>query len=77
MYLTQLLIDGALVAGAGREEAILNPATGEVICTVAEASVEQVAAAVAAALRRSVQKPAGWPLRQARWPSEKEDALCA
>ncbi|MCA1973059.1 MAG: gamma-aminobutyraldehyde dehydrogenase [Caenispirillum sp.] len=44
-------IDGAFVAGAGAEEKVLNPATGEVLCIVPEASAEQLEAAVAAADR--------------------------
>jgi aminobutyraldehyde dehydrogenase len=48
---TDLLIDGAFVAGEGEVEKILNPATGEVIASVAEASIEQVNRAVSAAAR--------------------------
>src|ERR1700728_316230 len=46
---TQLLIDGALVAGEGAVERILDPATGQRIAQVAEATPAQVNAAVAAA----------------------------
>lgn len=46
-----LLIDGQLVAGQGMAEAILNPATGELLCDVAEASPEQLESAVQAAHR--------------------------
>ena len=48
---TELLIDHQLVAGEGAEEPILNPASGEVLCRVREASPEQVARAVSAASR--------------------------
>src|SRR6187402_223720 len=48
---TSLLIGGEFTAGEGDVEAVLNPATGEVIARVAEASVEQIKAAVAAASR--------------------------
>jgi aminobutyraldehyde dehydrogenase len=48
---TQLLIDGVRVPGDGPSEAILDPATGEVIAHVAEASTVQIAAATAAAHR--------------------------
>ncbi|MGC4000890.1 MAG: aldehyde dehydrogenase family protein [Anaeromyxobacter sp.] len=48
---TQLLIDGQRVAGQGPAESILDPATGQVIAQVPEASPEQVQAAVAAAAR--------------------------
>ena len=46
---TNLLIDGELVAGQGFVEPILNPATGEVLTQIAEASSEQVEAAILAA----------------------------
>lgn len=48
---TALLIDGELVAGQGFVEPILNPATGEVLTHIAEASTEQVEAAILAAHR--------------------------
>jgi len=50
-YPTELLIDHQLVKGEGPEETILNPATGEVLCMVPEASLEQVNRAVSAASR--------------------------
>jgi aminobutyraldehyde dehydrogenase len=46
---TKLLIKGVLTAGEGNAEAILNPATGQCIAKVPEASQEQVNEAVAAA----------------------------
>ena len=46
---TKLLINGALVDGAGEALSILDPATGNQVAAVAEASDEQVAAATAAA----------------------------
>ena len=39
-FYTELLINDQLVKGAGIGEPILNPATGEVLCTVPEASPE-------------------------------------
>ena len=48
---TELLIDGQFSAGEGRAEAILNPATGETIASVAEASPDQIHRAVLAAHR--------------------------
>jgi aminobutyraldehyde dehydrogenase len=50
-FVTELLIDGQFVAGEGRPETILDPATGRTIATVPEASVEQIGRAVAAAGR--------------------------
>ena len=46
---TQLLINGRFVDGEGPAEAILNPATGERIASVPEASLSQIEEAVAAA----------------------------
>lgn len=46
---TRLLIGGERVAGEGPAEPILDPATGEVIASVAEASTGQLQAAVGAA----------------------------
>ena len=48
---TQMLIGNALVTGDGPGEAILNPSTGDVLCTVPEASTEQLNLAVKAADR--------------------------
>ncbi|WP_297574024.1 gamma-aminobutyraldehyde dehydrogenase [uncultured Deefgea sp.] len=45
----QLLINGQFQLGEGAVEEILNPATGEVIERIAEASLEQIQAAVSAA----------------------------
>ncbi|MEM7117035.1 MAG: aminobutyraldehyde dehydrogenase [Chloroflexota bacterium] len=45
---TKLLINGELVEGAGEALAIIDPATGQEITRVAEASPEQVGAAAAA-----------------------------
>ena len=53
---TALLIDGELVAGEGVVEPILNPATGQVLTPIAEASAEQTEAAILAAHRAF----AGW-----------------
>ncbi|HYH21998.1 MAG TPA: gamma-aminobutyraldehyde dehydrogenase [Azospirillum sp.] len=48
---TKILIDGKLVAGEGRSETIVNPATGMPLVEVNEASAEQLEAALAAASR--------------------------
>lgn len=50
-----LLINGELVAGEGEKQAVYNPATGEVILEIAEASVAQVDTAVKAADAAFVQ----------------------
>ncbi|MGL6335310.1 gamma-aminobutyraldehyde dehydrogenase [Aeromonas jandaei] len=48
---TQQLIDGQFVTGEGPSEPVLNPATGELIVQLPEASFEQVSRAVNAAQR--------------------------
>jgi aminobutyraldehyde dehydrogenase len=48
---TELLIDGAFVAGEGDAENVLNPATGETLARVPEASADQLHKAVSAAHR--------------------------
>ena len=48
---TQLLIDGVFVTGEGEAERVLNPATGELLAAVPEASAEQLHKAVSAAHR--------------------------
>ena len=53
---TKLLVNGKLVKGKGEEQNVLNPATGKVIAQIAEASEEQITAAVGAASKAF----AGW-----------------
>jgi len=53
---TKLLVNGKLVKGKGDELGVLDPATGKVIAQVAEASEEQITAAVKAAAKAF----AGW-----------------
>ena len=48
---TQMLIGSNLVTGEGPGEAVLNPSTGELLCTVPEVSAEQLNLAVNAANR--------------------------
>ncbi|MGY4490309.1 aminobutyraldehyde dehydrogenase [Pseudomonas sp. TE3610] len=72
---TALLIDGELVAGQGLVEPIINPATAEVLTHIAEASSEQVEAAIMAAHRAF----AGWsrttPQQRANLLLEIADAV--
>ena len=42
-FYSELLIDGQLLAGEGAAEAIINPATGEALTQVREASAEEIA----------------------------------
>jgi aminobutyraldehyde dehydrogenase len=53
---TKLLVNGKLVKGKGEDLGILDPATGKVIAHVAEASEDQIGAAVKAASKAF----AGW-----------------
>ena len=46
---TKLLINGEFISGEGPDEVILDPATGESLVTIPEASAEQINRAVAAA----------------------------
>ena len=65
---TELLIDQQLVRGEGPAEPILNPATGEVLCEVPEATPEQLQRAVSAASRAFD----GWSQTT---PAERSNAL--
>ena len=49
VFATDLLIDGQFVKGEGEAERVLNPATGELLASVPEASPEQINRAVRAA----------------------------
>ena len=54
---TKLLIDGVLVAGKGHPERILNPASGECIAEVPEASPRSISAAAAdRKIKRAMRK---------------------
>ena len=72
---TALLIDGELVAGTGRAEAIFNPATGEVLTQVPEAGVEQVEAAIQAAHRAFASWSRSTPQQRANVLLAIADAL--
>lgn len=67
---TRLLINGQFIPGEGHTEAVVNPATGECIVRLEEASPEQVQAAVAAADTAF----AGWARTT---PKERAQALLA
>ncbi|MEJ0037071.1 MAG: gamma-aminobutyraldehyde dehydrogenase [Gammaproteobacteria bacterium] len=58
---TKLLINGKLLAGAGSEEDVLDPATGAKIATVAEASEGQIDNAIKAAQKAFVTGSATVP----------------
>jgi aminobutyraldehyde dehydrogenase len=48
---TKMLVNGKLIKGKGEELGVLDPATGKIIAQVAEASEEQITAAVKAAAK--------------------------
>jgi aminobutyraldehyde dehydrogenase len=74
---TRMLIDGAFVEGEGDAETILNPATGEVLATVHEASADQLHKAVSAAHRAF--DAGGWrdttPMERSRMLLKLADAI--
>jgi aminobutyraldehyde dehydrogenase len=70
---TRLLINGKFVAGEGNSEDIVNPASGECIAQINEASPDQVQAAVAAADAAF----AGWSHTTPKERSERLLAIAA
>ncbi len=72
---TQLLIDGAFVAGEGEVEKVLNPATGEIIASVPEASPEQLHKAVSAAHRAFDSWSETTPAERSRMLLKLADAI--
>lgn len=71
----QLLIDGEFVDGQGEAERVLNPATGELIIEVPEATVEQVNKAVAAANRAFETWAETTPMERSRMLLKLADAI--
>ena len=72
---TQLLIDGAFVTGEGEPEQVLNPATGELLTMVHEASAEQVHKAVSAAYRAFDAWSETTPMERSRLLLRLADAI--
>ena len=72
---TQLLIDGAFVAGEGEAEKVLNPSTGELLVALPEASVEQVHKAVSAAHRAFDGWSETTPMERSRLLLKLADAI--
>lgn len=72
---TQLLIDGAFVAGEGEAEKVLNPSTGELLVALPEASVEQVHRAVSAAHRAFDAWSESTPMERSRLLLKLADAI--
>ena len=61
----KLLIGGELVEGNGNAEPIINPANGEELCRVSEASSEQIEAAIGAATNAFTQWSRTTPAQRA------------
>ena len=72
---TDLLIDGAFVPGEGEPERVLNPATGELLVALPEASPEQVHKAVSAAHRAFEGWSESTPMERSRLLLKLADAI--
>jgi len=70
-----LLIDGAFVRGEGDAERVLNPATGELLVALPEASIDQVHKAVSAAHRAFESWSETTPMERARLLLKLADAI--
>jgi aminobutyraldehyde dehydrogenase len=73
----QMLIDGAFCTGEGEAEKILNPATGELLLALPEASVDQVHKAVSAAHRAFQTWRDTTPMERSRLLLKLADAIDA
>ena len=72
---TELYIDGQFVAGEGERERVLNPATGDVIAQVPEASYEQIHKAVLGASRAFDSWSETTPMERSRLLLKVADAI--
>ena len=72
---TELFIDGAFVAGEGEAERVLNPATGELLVALPEASAEQLHKAVSAAHRAFDAWSETTPMERSRMLLKLADAV--
>ena len=72
---TQLLIDGAFVTGEGEAERVLNPATGELLVNIPEASPDQIQKAVSAAHRAFEGWRDSTPMERCRLLLKLADAI--
>jgi aminobutyraldehyde dehydrogenase len=72
---TRMLIDGQFVAGEGDVENVLNPATGELLAAVPEASLDQVHKAVSAAHRAFDAWSDTTPMERSRLLLKLADAI--
>jgi aminobutyraldehyde dehydrogenase len=74
---TDLFIDGSFVSGEGEAENVLNPATGQTLALVKEASAEQVHRAVSAAHRAFEAWSETTPMERSRMLLKLADAIDA
>jgi aminobutyraldehyde dehydrogenase len=72
---TRMLIDGQFVVGEGEAERVLNPATGELLVAVPEATVDQVHKAVSAAHRAFAAWSDTTPMERSRLLLKLADAI--
>ena len=74
-FATDLLIDGQFVKGEGESERVLNPATGEALAAVPEASLEQINRAAQAAARAFESWSETTPMERSRMLLRLADAV--
>jgi len=74
-FATELMIDGQFVAGEGEAEKVLNPATGALLASVPEASIEQVNRAAQAAARAFESWSETTPMERSRMLLRLADAV--
>jgi aminobutyraldehyde dehydrogenase len=72
---TRMLIDGQFVVGEGDAEKVLNPATGEMLVAVPEASPDQIHKAVSAAHRAFDTWSETTPMERSRLLLQLADAI--
>ncbi len=75
VFATDLLIDGQFVKGEGEAERVLNPATGEPLAAVPEASLEQIDRAAQAAARAFGSWSETTPMERSRMLLKLADAV--
>ena len=75
VFATELLIDGQFVKGEGAAERVLNPATGELLAAVPEASPEQIDRAVRAAAQAFESWSETTPMERSRLLLKLADAI--
>lgn len=72
---TDLLINGQLQRGEGAQETVINPSTGEALCSIAEASLEQLEQAIFAARQAFIGWSRTTPAQRSRVLLQIADAI--